>query len=81
MCRRSAHYWNGSAIEEVLANRGAPPERRQQIVAEGFSRAFAAEERWLTRISEMPASGRRSWLYTRAWEGWNRKAGLPEAVR
>lgn len=68
-------------MAEALANHAAPLERRQQIVAEGFSRALAAEERWLTRISEMPASGRRSWLYTQAWEGWNREAGLPESVR
>lgn len=68
-------------VEEALAHHAAPLERRQQIVAEGFSRALAAEERWLARIAAAPVAGRGSWLYTRSWAAWDREAGLPETVK
>jgi dipeptidase len=64
-------------LEEALAACDAPLEDRRRIVAEGFSRALAAEERWLTRIAAAPPNRRQSFWHERAWAGFNRAAGVP----
>lgn len=64
-------------LEEALAACDAPLEDRRRIVAEGFSRALAAEERWLTRIAAAPPNRRQPFWHERAWAGFNRAAGVP----
>lgn len=64
-------------LEEALAYCDASLERRRRIVEEGFRRALAAEERWLTRIAALPPTRRLPFLYARAWASFNREAGAP----
>ncbi len=64
-------------LEEALAYCDASLERRRRIVEEGFRRALAAEERWLTRIAALPSTRRLPFLYARAWASFNREAGAP----
>ncbi|HAJ34535.1 MAG TPA: peptidase U34 [Chloroflexi bacterium] len=67
-------------LEEALAACDAPLKERRRIVAEGFSRALAAEERWLTRMAAAPPSQRQSFWHARAWASFNRAAGVPTAA-
>jgi dipeptidase len=64
-------------IDEALSACDAALEERRRIVADGFGRALATEERWLTRIAALSPRQRQPFWHERAWKGFNRAAGVP----
>ncbi|NLG71245.1 MAG: peptidase U34 [Chloroflexi bacterium] len=64
-------------VQQALEMAHCPVEEREAFVQECFERAESAERRWLERVQAQPAGRRLNWLYERAWEGFNRQAGMP----
>jgi hypothetical protein len=49
---------------------------RADFSAQCFREAAQAEAEWLKRVEQIPA--RKKILNTRAWNGFNKKSGMPE---
>lgn len=57
---------------------GADSEARRMLSAACLREAQTAREGWLRAVQQQPAARRPSWLYRRAWAGFNRQAGWKE---
>jgi len=53
-------------------------EARRTVSADCLREALAAREDWLGAVQQQPVTQRPSWLYRRAWAGFNRQAGWKE---
>jgi secernin len=78
--RLSAYADDRDALEKkfvrgALELSKAPLMERIEFSAQCFNEAIQAEEEWLKRIEKIPP--RRRVLYTNAWVGFNKKAGMP----
>lgn len=61
---------------QALACASAVPAERSALSNRCFAEASAAEDEWLGRVSAPAPSGRGSRLYQKAWQSFNRAAGL-----
>lgn len=65
-------------VKQALELASESTGERSVFVAQCFSEAEAAEGRWLEKVSQAPVQKRNSMLYSLAWQGFNRKAQMPE---
>jgi dipeptidase len=65
-------------VEDALNVAASPGEVRAQISAQCFTQAEAAEAAWLERVTAAGGNTGADWLFTQAWNGYNRQAKLPE---
>jgi hypothetical protein len=53
---------------------GAPAAQRAEFSNQCFQEAARSAEDWLKRVEQIPA--RRKFWHARAWDGFNKKAGM-----
>jgi len=63
-------------VQGALKLTKAPLKERADFSAQCFHEAAQAEEEWLKRVEQVPA--RKKILHGSAWNGFNKKAGMPE---
>jgi hypothetical protein len=56
-----------------------PVEARAAYAADCYTRAVESERRWLESVSRLPLQTRANWLYSSAWNGFNRQANIEVA--
>ncbi len=79
--RLRAYASDRDALEAKFVNgamslSGAPAARRAEFSGQCFQEAARSEADWLERVERIPA--RRKFWHARAWDGFNKKAGMPE---
>jgi hypothetical protein len=65
-------------IEGALKMQNKSARERANFSAECFAKAAAAEADWLKRVESFPVHTNGTWLYTIAWNKFNREAKMPD---
>jgi len=65
-------------IEGALKMQNKSARERANFSAECFAKAAAAEAEWLKRVESFPVHTNGTWLYTIAWNKFNREAKMPD---
>ena len=74
--RMAAYAQQRDALEQQFLHESTQAGDRAAFTAACFAQADAAEQAWLATVEAMPES-RPSRLYSRAWQEWDRQAGMP----
>ncbi|MEI2786929.1 MAG: hypothetical protein V9E82_14665 [Candidatus Nanopelagicales bacterium] len=72
----AAYAQQRETLEEQFLHESTQAADRAAFTAACFAQADAAEQAWLATVEAMPES-RPSRLYSRAWQEWDRQAGMP----